>query len=209
LKQAVEEADGPAIVEAATKLHNDDPPYGDSEEAAEGSSTRGRAPQAPMGSGSRISLGLMNEEEEVGALLKHRWADDDTIELLVKWVDGTEETATWEPEVELQRGAAESVYEYWKKQGGRSEVLFYKQEDPDHPAMYHVFDIISHQKKQPGGFLLEVQWVGYPKTKDHTSFEPEARLKNIAPELLAEYWEKKGGRAKFLAARGRAKKARD
>lgn len=38
--------------------------------------------------------------------------------------------------------------------------------------------------------------------------EAETKLKNIAPELLQEYWESIGGRAKYLAARGRAKKSR-
>lgn len=148
-----------------------------------------------------------DEECEVERLLKHRRLADGTVEVLVKWADEPEEDATYEPEEEIQRGAAEALYDYWKAQGGRTERLFYKSKNPP-PETYHVFKILGHQK-QKTVFEFEVQWVGYPATPKNTSMETETKLKKICPSLVAEYWESVGGREKHLGKRGRsAKKVR-
>ncbi|KAI0129782.1 hypothetical protein BJ170DRAFT_287811 [Xylariales sp. AK1849] len=143
---------------------------------------------------------------EVEKLLKHRRLSDDSVEILVQWADEAEEDGTYEPEEEIQRGAAETLYNYWKQQGGRTETLFLEGKNPS-PEVYHVFKILRH-KKEKTVFEFEVQWVGYPATPGSTSWETEAKMKKIALEMLDEYWESKGGRSKFLAKRGRAKKAR-
>ncbi|KAK7943668.1 uncharacterized protein PG986_012781 [Apiospora aurea] len=146
-------------------------------------------------------------ETEIDKLLKHRRLADGSIEILVKWVDEPEEDATYEPEEEIQRGAAETLYDYWKAHGGRTDALFYRGKTAM-AETYHVFKILRHEKKKTI-FQFEVQWVGYPATPGNTSIEPETKLKKICPELLNEYWASKGGREAHLAKRGRAKKARN
>lgn len=147
------------------------------------------------------------EEREVKGFLNHRLNEDGSVDLLVQWAGEPDSAATYEAEGELQEGAAETVYAYWKAKGGRSESLFYNAK-PEVPEVYHVFKILRHEKKGTI-FLFEVQWVGYPPSAGNTTMEPEAKLKKTAPQLLDEYWESKGGRAKFLAKRGRGRKARD
>ena len=112
------------------------------------------------------------------------------------------EEASWEPEVEIQREAAETLFDYWKAQGGRRRAVFV---DMRLREVYHVFKVLQHEKKRQGGFQLEVQWVGYSDSAIDTTWEAETKLKNSAPALLHEYWDSQGGRDKFLARRGRAK----
>ncbi|KAI1821445.1 hypothetical protein F4861DRAFT_541928 [Xylaria intraflava] len=149
------------------------------------------------------------EEKEVVKILQHRMAGDQSgaVELLVQWVGEGEDEATWEAENEIQQGADEILYEYWKTQGGRINALFHK---PRHPPSetYHVFKVLRHERNNRGGFQFEVQWVGHPSTRGETSMETETKLKNIAPKLLAAYWDSVGGRTSFLAPRGRVKKTR-
>jgi hypothetical protein len=149
------------------------------------------------------------EEHEIATLLRHRMASDQSgaVELLVQWVGEGEQDATWELEEEIQQGAGDALYEYWKTQGGRINALFHKPKNPP-PETYHVFKILRHEKKNRGGFQFEVQWVGHPPTRGETTMETELKLKNIAPRLLEEYWESVGGRRSHLAPRGRGKRAR-
>ncbi|KAI1758630.1 hypothetical protein GGR53DRAFT_472171 [Hypoxylon sp. FL1150] len=148
------------------------------------------------------------EEHEVKTLIKHRMAQDNSgrVEFLVHWVGEAEEAATWETEEEIQKGAEETLFAYWKAQGGRLNALFLKPKNA--PAeVYHVYKILSHNKKTRGGFEFKVQWVGYPSTSNETTMEAEPKLRNIAPEALREYWNSKGGRERHLAKRGRGKKS--
>ncbi|KAI0204471.1 hypothetical protein F4808DRAFT_343419 [Astrocystis sublimbata] len=150
------------------------------------------------------------EEREISGLLGHRMSTDGdgVVELLVQWAGERQSDATWEYEDEIQHGAAETLYEYWKDQGGRIHTLFHKPKNPPNES-YLVFKVLRHEKKSRGGFQFEVQWVGHPAINSETTMEAEAKLKNIAPGLLEEYWENAGGRHKYLAPRGRAaKKAR-
>ncbi|KAI0879991.1 uncharacterized protein GGS22DRAFT_182630 [Annulohypoxylon maeteangense] len=149
------------------------------------------------------------EEHEVDSLLKHRMAlsGSGKVELLVRWVGEEEDEATWELEEEVQRGASETLYTYWKTQGGRINALFIKPKNAP-PESYHAFKILGHNKKKRGGFEFEVQWVGHPPTRGETSVEAEPKLRKIAPEALGQYWESVGGRDNFLAKRGRNRKAR-
>ncbi|KAI1111500.1 hypothetical protein F5Y14DRAFT_310686 [Nemania sp. NC0429] len=151
----------------------------------------------------------IREEHEIEKLLKHRITSDreGIVELLVQWVGEGEQDATWEAEEEIQQGAEEALYEYWKAQGGRVNALFHKPKNPP-TEVYRVFKILRHEKKNRGGFQFEVQWVGHAATHGETTVEAESKLKSIAPEMLQQYWESVGGRAKYLAPRGRAKKMR-
>ncbi|KAI1076904.1 hypothetical protein F5B20DRAFT_554198 [Whalleya microplaca] len=149
------------------------------------------------------------EEHEILSLLTHRMIEDGNgqVELLVHWVGESEDDATWENEEEIQKGADETLYAYWKAQGGRLNALFIKPKNPP-PETYHLFKILGHEKKPRGGFQFEVQWVGHAAIRGETSMETESKLRNIAPDALNKYWESVGGRHKFLAKRGRGKKAR-
>ncbi|KAI3326594.1 hypothetical protein HD806DRAFT_551675 [Xylariaceae sp. AK1471] len=145
------------------------------------------------------------EIREIAHLLKHRMASgqSDAVELLVHWVGESEEDATWEAEEEIQQGAEEMLYAYWKTRGGRRSVLFHKPKNP--PAeIYYVFNIVRHEKHR-GRFQFEVQWVGHSTEPHETTMEYETKLKNIAPQLLDEYWKRAGGRECYLATRSRAK----
>ncbi|KAI1469052.1 uncharacterized protein F4812DRAFT_425720 [Daldinia caldariorum] len=147
------------------------------------------------------------EEKEIQGLLQHRMAQDGRVELLVHWAGESEDDATWEVEEEIQRGAEETLYAYWKAQGGRINALFIKPKNAP-VETYHVYKLLGHERKIRGGFEFEVQWVGHPPTRGETSFEAEAKLKKIAPEVLEQYWRDVGGRDRFLARRGRGKKQR-
>ena len=116
------------------------------------------------------------------------------------------EKATFEPEEEIQNGAADMLYEYWGMQGGRTQALFRTGDSPL-PECYHVFKILRHEKHKKR-FVFEVQWVGYPATRENTTMEAESKLKSICPDLLHEYWESKGGRSRYLAKRGRPRTTR-
>ena len=122
---------------------------------------------------------------------------------MIHWVGENEDEATWELEAEIQRGAAETLFDYWKTQGGRRRALFVNLRLRE---VYHAFRVLQHEKKRQGGFHFEVQWVGYSDSPIDTTWEAETKLKNSAPALLNEYWASQGGRDKFLARRGRAKK---
>ncbi|KAI1359474.1 hypothetical protein F5Y08DRAFT_349641 [Xylaria arbuscula] len=150
------------------------------------------------------------EEREITKLLRHRMTNNRSgaIELLVQWVDESEQDATWEAEEEIQQDAEEVLYEYWNTHGGRTSTLFYKPKDAPLET-YYVFKVLRHEKQSRGGFQFEVQWVGHSAASADTTMEPEPKLKNIAPKLLHEYWESVGGRASHLTPRGRAKKPRN
>lgn len=143
------------------------------------------------------------EIAEVEAILDHRMLEDRSLDMLVHWKGEKTSEATWEPEQEVQDGASEILFDYWKKKGGRTDVVFKRKKEPE---IYHVFRVVNHRKMPRGGFEVEVQWIGYPTTKNQTSWESETKVVKIAPELLQLYWESKGGRSKFLAKRGRHKK---
>lgn len=151
----------------------------------------------------------VREEHEIAKLLKHRMTSDQSgaVELLIQWMGEGEQDATWELEEEVQHGAEDALYDYWKAQGGRINALFHKPKNPP-PETYHVFKVLRHEKKNRGGFQFEVQWVGHPATRGETTMEAESKLKNISPTLLEEYWESVGGRTNHLAPRGRGKRAR-
>ncbi|KAH7012160.1 uncharacterized protein B0I36DRAFT_340585 [Microdochium trichocladiopsis] len=207
-------------VPEGTPLDSNDAPLNTEANRSEGgSSKQPGAVEAPMDSfdaptasalpekatpqaqeGAKAEAGGEAEIAEVQALLDHRMLEDDSVDLRVHWAGEPAEQATWEPEQEIQDGASELLYSYWKNAGGRTETLFQTMTE-----VYHVFRILNHKKKDRGGFVLKVQWVGYPATKGNTSWEGEAKLQKIAPDLLKEYWDSVGGRSKFLAQRGRTK----
>ncbi|RYO92584.1 hypothetical protein DL766_008612 [Monosporascus sp. MC13-8B] len=87
------------------------------------------------------------EEHEVKAILDHRAAEGErgAIELLVHWVGETKEEATWEPEEEIQKGAAGTLYDYWKSKGCRGRALFNELQLPEE---YRIFKVLRHERRQ-------------------------------------------------------------
>ncbi|KAH6644993.1 hypothetical protein BKA67DRAFT_126754 [Truncatella angustata] len=168
------------------------------------------AKEQPTEQRAEVLLGKKMEEDdihEIKALVGHKVSEDapGRIIIQVKWVDDSE--ITWEPEENIQDGASEMLFDYWKKQGGREGALFQKGSKPLLGEQYWVYKILNHERVR-SAFRFHVQWVGYPADATNTSWETEAKLKKCAQELLDEYWAMKGGRDQFLAKRGRAKKAR-
>ena len=143
-------------------------------------------------------------EQEIKSILKHRNSHTErgTFELLIHWAGEKAEEATWEPEEEIQRGAAEMLYDYWSTQGGRARAIL----ESKLPDIYRVFEVLAHERKHRGGFQLLVQWVGYSDKPSDTTWEPEPKLKRIAPGALQEYWESAGGRNSYLVKRRRTRK---
>ncbi|KAK6823591.1 hypothetical protein PG987_013848 [Apiospora arundinis] len=113
------------------------------------------------GDQNNASNSAEDTEMEVEKLLEHRQLSDGSIEILVKWVGQPKEDASFEPEHEIQQGAAETLYDYWRAKGGRTKTVFYEGQD-QLPETYHVFEILHHEKKGTG-LQREVQWVGYPR----------------------------------------------
>ncbi|KAH6645334.1 hypothetical protein BKA67DRAFT_541560 [Truncatella angustata] len=62
-------------------------------------------------------------------------------------------------------------------------------------------ELVAEDHKDFDGATFEVQWVDYPATPGNKLCELEANLKRIPNDMLEEYWQSKGGRAKFLARR--------
>ncbi|KAK8095188.1 uncharacterized protein PG998_014412 [Apiospora kogelbergensis] len=78
------------------------------------------------GDQNNASNAAEDTEMEVEKLLEHRQLSDGSIEILVKWVGQPKEDASFEPEHEIQQGAAETLYDYWRAIGGRTRTLFYE-----------------------------------------------------------------------------------
>ncbi|KAH6653647.1 hypothetical protein BKA67DRAFT_327276 [Truncatella angustata] len=146
---------------------------------------------------------------EIKSLTAHKVSEQNLgrILLQVNWLD--DPGATWELEEEIQDGASETLFDYWKKQGGRDSALFDKGSTPLMPyRKYWVYKILEHKREQ-SAFKFKIQWVGYPSDEANITWENELKLKNCAKELLDEYWASKGGRDQFLIKRRKGKHSLD
>ena len=120
-------------------------------------------------------------EMEIESFKKHRVNKElATVDFLVSWSSGE---ATWEPESDLQEQVPNLVFEYWDAAGSRDLATGLD--------TYHVFKILKRtipsSGKQP---QYQIQWVGYKRKE--SSWEPEEKVKEIAPEELKAYEEKHG-----------------
>ncbi|KAM0559989.1 hypothetical protein ACHAPJ_003944 [Fusarium lateritium] len=102
--------------------------------------------------------------------------DKDSIELLIQWDDGAEDT--WEPEEIIQEDAESLVYAFWKEHGGRQRTT--KCRD------YHVFKVLKNRSTEdPKKPEFLVQWVGYPPWKPHTTWLPyDVIYENSKPQYI-------------------------
>jgi hypothetical protein len=115
-----------------------------------------------------------SEVREFKRFADYRWADD-ALEIKVIWDDNS---STWEPEEALHRDAEDALLAYWKKHGGR----------PTHPEdadLYQVFAILDHKANRR---RVQVQWLGF--SRDDTTWEPVDTVKEAAPTVLEDYWNK-------------------
>lgn len=129
---------------------------------------------------------------EIDSLTSHRVDKDAaTVDFLVTW-EGRE--ATWEREYDLQTQAPTAVFEYWDK--------FESREDATGLDIYHVFKILKRMNPSKGKepkYLIH--WVGYRRKE--STWEPESKVKEMAPEELKSYEAKHGAASEASTAQKR------
>lgn len=119
----------------------------------------------------------------------HRPSPDEPelFELLVHWANAADgPSETWEAEVDLHYDAPRSLFSYWRAVGGREAHM-------KDPGLWYVAGIKSH-RVTGGKVTMLVSWVG----SGDNNWEPEDKLQEVAPEVLEEYWQAKGGREKCV-----------
>ncbi|KAK7419833.1 hypothetical protein QQZ08_010666 [Neonectria magnoliae] len=104
-------------------------------------------------------------------IVGHRWKRDE-IEVEVQWEQGP---ATWEPEENFHRDAPDSLFAYWKAQGGRPL-------NPKDPDLFVIFAIRKHS---PNKKRLLVEWLGYGA--EENSWLPREAVEETAPAAVEEY----------------------
>lgn len=73
----------------------------------------------------------------------------------------------------------EKVLSYWASfPGGRDATV--------QSCAYHVFSVLDH-RREARRRLLKVQWVGYPSSEPHATWEPIRSILNAAREIVIEY----------------------
>ncbi|KAK7419792.1 hypothetical protein QQX98_003164 [Neonectria punicea] len=106
-------------------------------------------------------------------IVGHRWKRDE-IEVKVQWEQGP---ATWEPEENFHRDAPDSLFAYWKAQGGRPL-------NPKDPDLFVIFAIRKHS---PNKKRLLVEWLGYDP--EENTWLPREAVEETAPAAVEEYWK--------------------
>ncbi|CAH0054652.1 unnamed protein product [Clonostachys solani] len=125
-------------------------------------------------------------------ILDHRWVGDE-VELKVGWYRGS---PTWEPETILHSDASESLFSYWRSQGGR----------PTNPRDADIFDIFAIRNHSRDKKKLLVEWTGYEPKEN--SWVPSNVVEDTAPEVVAQYWKSIKKAPEPKTAKGRATKAK-
>nr|UYO77174.1 chromo domain containing protein [Trichoderma calamagrostidis] len=105
--------------------------------------------------------------------VRYRWVGD-SIEIQVEWESGE---TTWEPETNLHQDASETLFEYWREQGGRPN-------NPRDPEIYEVFAILKHNKNRS---RLLVEWVGYERTE--ASWASRKTIEETAKDIVDAYFD--------------------
>ncbi|KAF5686363.1 hypothetical protein FCIRC_2919 [Fusarium circinatum] len=129
-----------------------------------------------------------NMQNEIEYLVRHKVDQESkTVEFLVQWVDGPR---SWEPEEVLQRLDHEILYDYWLDRGGRDEATGLEQ--------HRVFKVKCKGWKR-GEWCYNCHWVGYPPDQD--TWEPEAKILDIAPAAIQDWEAREAVRQAKVAAR--------
>lgn len=96
-----------------------------------------------------------------------------TVDLEIQWTNGD---ITIEDEAFMQRWIPDLLFKYWGDLGGRDQATGFDQ--------WHVFKIHEHCYVNKVREYL-VQWVGF--CENDCTWEPEAKLADIAPYVKAKY----------------------
>nr|UWK20054.1 chromo domain containing protein [Trichoderma albolutescens] len=123
----------------------------------------------------RADIGAPVAEEEYGfkRFIGYRWVGN-SIEVQVEWDSGE---ITWEPETNLHEDAPETLFEYWRDQGGRPK-------NPTDPEIYEVFAILKHNKNRS---RLLVEWVGFERSE--ASWTSRKIIEETAKDIVDAYFD--------------------
>lgn len=115
------------------------------------------------------------DEEEYGVkrFVGYRWVDN-SIEIKVEWDTGE---ATWEPETNLHEDIPDTLFQYWREQGGRPS-------NPVDPEMYEVFAIRKHNGNRT---KLMVEWAGYEPSE--ATWVSRKIVEETAKDIVDAYFE--------------------
>ncbi|KAH8128823.1 hypothetical protein FP744_10007180 [Trichoderma asperellum] len=129
---------------------------------------------------NRKDIGVPETEEDEGEeeygfkrFVGHRWVDN-SIEIQVEWDTGE---TTWEPETNLHEDVPDTLFEYWREQGGRPS-------NPADPEMYEVFAILKHNGNRT---KLKVEWVGFEPSE--ASWVSRKIVEETAKDMVDAYFE--------------------
>jgi len=96
------------------------------------------------------------------------------VKLLCEWEDGSK---SWNWEADIETDAANTVYQYWRRRGGkggRCAALGLDTDEMKDRAEYWPERIERTRKvgnKEPKRVQYKVKWVGYPSTRDNKKNE--------------------------------------
>ena len=136
----------------------------------------------------------------IQAVIGHKKRDDEPnlFDMEVRWASKAHGPKTsWEPEETIHQDAPRALFAYWRRRfpnGGREEAM-------DDPNLWYVESVKKHRVAR-GLVELMVSWIGSP---EH-NWEPEGRVVDIAPSVVDDYWEEKGGRESCLGEGGKKRK---
>ncbi|UKZ67902.1 uncharacterized protein TrAtP1_009061 [Trichoderma atroviride] len=140
---------------------------------------------------NRKDIGVLDTEEDKGAeeygfkrFVGYRWADN-SIEIHVEWDTGE---TTWEPETNLHEDVPDTLFQYWREQGGRPS-------NPVDPELYEVFAIRKHNGNRT---KLMVEWVGYEPSE--ATWVSRKVVEETAKDMVDAYFQG------IKSTRGRGKK---
>lgn len=140
---------------------------------------------------NRKDIGVPDTEEDEDTeeygfkrFVGYRWVDN-SIEIQVEWDTGEK---TWEPEINLHQDVPDTLFQYWREQGGRPS-------NPVDPEMYEVFAIRKHNGNRT---KLMVEWVGYEPSE--ATWASRKAVEETAKDIVDAYFES------VKSTRGRGKK---
>lgn len=140
---------------------------------------------------NRKDIGVPDTEEDEGEeeygfkrFVDYRWVDN-SIEIQVEWDTGD---TTWEPETNLHEDVPDTLFQYWREQGGRPS-------NPVDPEMYQVFAIRKHNGNRT---KLMVEWVGYEPSE--ATWVSRKSVEETAKDVVDAYF------GSVKTTRGRPKK---
>ncbi|KAL7920371.1 hypothetical protein ACQKWADRAFT_162915 [Trichoderma austrokoningii] len=174
------------IASASTPRVRPSPTRGSTRSAAKATASPSGSRANPVCAGriseilNRKDIGVPEtEEDEDGEeygfkrFVGYRWVDG-SIEIQVEWDTGE---TTWEPETNLHEDVPDTLFQYWREQGGRPL-------NPVDPEMYEVFAIRKHNRNRT---KLMVEWVGYEPSE--ATWASRKSVEETAKDIVDAYLE--------------------